>query len=456
MSITASVVINNFNYARFVGDAIESALAQTYPDIEVIVVDDGSTDGSRKEIRRYRNKVTAVLKKNGGQASCFNTGFARSSGDVVFFLDADDMLLPTAVERVLECFRAGSPAKVHWPLWEIEADGTRTLALRPEALLPRGDLLEPTLRLGPRSHTTPPTSGNAWAREALAEMLPMPEREYVICADAYLVALTPLFGEVERVLEPQSLWRRHGENKFNSATRTIEQRLGDEIGRYEHIAAALAARLADRGVAPDPAVWKKRNGGYKRLERMQSAIQEIKRLVPPGAAYALADDGDWTTNSNWAGSEILGDRRRMAFLPPSAGDAAGTSPGEAIQRLGELREEGATHVFFAWPATWWLEHHVELGEYLRATARPVVERGNLVAFDLGAARAEGAAQATPGHERAAEVQRLRRRRQELAQQQRALAADIAVLRNTVAQAGMVEPARVPQRTRFARSHGDRD
>jgi glycosyltransferase involved in cell wall biosynthesis len=456
VSTTASIVINNFNYARFVGDAIESALAQTYPDVEVIVVDDGSTDGSRKEIRRYRSKVTAVLKKNGGQASCFNAGFERSSGDVVLFLDADDMLLPTAVERVLECFDAASPAKVHWPLWEIEADGTRTPTLRPEALLPRGDLLERTLRLGPRSHTTPPTSGNAWAREALAEMLPMPEREYVICADAYLVALTPLFGEVERVLEPQSLWRRHGDNKFNSATRTIEQRLADEIARYEHIAATLAARLADSDAAPDPEVWKKRNGGYKRLERMHSAIREIKRLVPPGSAYVLADDGDWTANSNWAGSEILADRRRIAFLPPSVGDAAGASARGAIQRLGELREEGATHVFFAWPATWWLEHHVELSEYLRATARPVLERGNLVAFDLEPARADGTAPAPARHERAAEVQRLRRRRQELAQQQRALAADIAVLRNAVAQARTLEPARVPERDRLARSHGDSD
>ena len=91
-----SVVINNYNYARYLAQAIDSALGQTYPGTEVVVVDDGSSDGSRDVIAAYGTRVVPVLKENGGQASAFNAGFAASRGDVVLFLDADDCLLPTA------------------------------------------------------------------------------------------------------------------------------------------------------------------------------------------------------------------------------------------------------------------------------------------------------------------------------------------------------------------------
>jgi glycosyltransferase involved in cell wall biosynthesis len=455
MSATASVIVNNFNYESFVGQAIESALDQTWPSVEVVVVDDGSTDRSRREIRRFKRKITAIMKGNGGQASCFNAGFAASSGDVVIFLDADDALLPTAVERVVELHAERSLAKVHWPLWEIAADGTPTRALRPEALLPRGDLLEQTIRLGPRSHTNPPTSGNAWSRDALAEMLPMPEAEYVICADAYLVALAPLFGEIERLLEPQSLWRRHGQNRFNSATSTIEHRVGDELWRYDHIAGVLAARLAARGESPDVAAWRKRNGGFKRLDRMRSAIHEIRRHVPEGASYVLADDGDWTTNSNWAGSEVVADRQSLPFSPPGARRGAPATAAGAIDHLEQLREAGATHVFFAWPATWWLEHHPALFEHLGASARPVIQRGNLAAFDLRVAADGAAVRAGLDAERAAQVERLKARRLELGQRQRSLAGEAAALRKAIARASAANGIAAGSRPRVPENDGSR-
>src|ERR1700757_584817 len=68
----ATVVINNYNYGQFLGTAIESALGQTYANTEVVVVDDGSTDDSREIIASYGDRVRAVLKSNGGQASAFN------------------------------------------------------------------------------------------------------------------------------------------------------------------------------------------------------------------------------------------------------------------------------------------------------------------------------------------------------------------------------------------------
>jgi glycosyltransferase involved in cell wall biosynthesis len=99
-----SVIINNYNYGRFLQDAIDSALNQTYSHTEVIVVDDGSTDNSREILASYGDKITPVLKENGGQASAFNAGFAASQGDIICFLDSDDIFLPEKVAIVVDVF----------------------------------------------------------------------------------------------------------------------------------------------------------------------------------------------------------------------------------------------------------------------------------------------------------------------------------------------------------------
>src|SRR5262249_61789343 len=121
--VTASIVINNYNYGRFLRDAIGSALNQSYPHVEVIVVDDGSTDGSREIIAGYGDRIIPVLKQNGGQASAYNARVARSCGKVMLFLDSDDMLLRTAVERSLPHFR--HPGNVRLTCARSHTDLTR-------------------------------------------------------------------------------------------------------------------------------------------------------------------------------------------------------------------------------------------------------------------------------------------------------------------------------------------
>ncbi len=100
-----SILINNYNYGRFLPCAIDSVLGQTYGNIEVIVVDDGSTDNSREVIRRYGDRIIPVLKANGGQASAFNAGFRNSHGEIICFLDSDDFYLPAKVERMVNLFQ---------------------------------------------------------------------------------------------------------------------------------------------------------------------------------------------------------------------------------------------------------------------------------------------------------------------------------------------------------------
>src|SRR5258708_31977138 len=104
--ILVSIVINNFNYARYLAQAIDSALSQTATPVEVVVVDDGSTDNSREVIGGYGDRIVPVFKDNGGQASAVNVGFAHNHRQIVIFLDADDILLPMAAARVAGDFAA--------------------------------------------------------------------------------------------------------------------------------------------------------------------------------------------------------------------------------------------------------------------------------------------------------------------------------------------------------------
>ena len=105
--MSTTCLISNYNYAHFLGDAVGSALGQTVPFDQIIVVDDGSTDGSLNLLTdRYRGQANlqVVAKQNEGQLSCFNEGFARAIGDIVFFLDADDVYEPNYVEQALEVY----------------------------------------------------------------------------------------------------------------------------------------------------------------------------------------------------------------------------------------------------------------------------------------------------------------------------------------------------------------
>ena len=97
-----SVVIPCYNHAQFLAQAIESALGQSYSNFEIIVVDDGSTDATAEVVRRY-SSVQYVRQENAGLSSARNTGLRRSRGEFLVFLDADDRLLPHALETGVSC-----------------------------------------------------------------------------------------------------------------------------------------------------------------------------------------------------------------------------------------------------------------------------------------------------------------------------------------------------------------
>ena len=250
-----SIVIVNFNYGRFLPAAIESALGQTYERVQVLIVDDGSTDDSHAIIERYAGRVVRLLKDNGGQGSAFNHGFQRASGDVVIFLDADDVLGTDTAAGVAAAFgRRPDLAKVHYRLRLIDEGGQPTGAVVPPSglRLPSGDLRR-VVRLHPDDVPYPPASGNAYAAWALRRLLPMPEREYRLLADVYLLNLAPMLGPVELLEGTGGSYRVHGGNShFASSLRLDRVRATIEAIHITHVhMKALADSMGMDGF-PEP------------------------------------------------------------------------------------------------------------------------------------------------------------------------------------------------------------
>ena len=102
-----SVVIPTYNRIATIGPAVESVLAQTYSDIEIIIADDGSTDGTCESLASYGERVRIVKQPNRGPSAARNLGVRAASGDILAFLDSDDLWLPEKIERQVAVLEAG-------------------------------------------------------------------------------------------------------------------------------------------------------------------------------------------------------------------------------------------------------------------------------------------------------------------------------------------------------------
>ena len=239
-----SIIINNYNYERYVGRAVESALSQTYPDIETIVVDDGSTDGSVPLLQRFPG-IRLIEQSNGGQGSAYNTGFRHATGSIVLFLDSDDWLYPSAVGEIVEHWRPGT-AKLQFRLQLVDDSGRELGRYVPRSM---HDRTARALVLKFGAYGSPPASGNAFAADFLQQILPMEAALWRRAADTVPILLAPLYGEVislPRVLGGYRLHRRLGSDEL--LLNNAPANLWEEFGRIRSSKQFLQAAAATRGL----------------------------------------------------------------------------------------------------------------------------------------------------------------------------------------------------------------
>jgi glycosyltransferase involved in cell wall biosynthesis len=228
-----SIVIVNHNYAQFLQQSIDSALAQTYHNTEVVVIDDGSTDDSSEVIKSFGDLIKAVFKKCAGQSSCYSHGLGVSSGDLLLYLDADDFLHPDCISEVVGNWKEGS-VKAHFYLDVVDERGAPMHAVVPTGRLGRGtDPLRMMHLFG--AYCSPPASGNIYSRDFLAKILPM-ENESELwrgSADAVTIFAAPYFGAIVAVPKVLGFYRRHP-NASGGVTSTFHAETSLQKLQKEH------------------------------------------------------------------------------------------------------------------------------------------------------------------------------------------------------------------------------
>lgn len=367
---TVSVVINNYNYGRFLGEAIDSVLAQEHACHELVVVDDGSTDHSRQVIESYGDQLIAVFKENGGQASALNAGYRPTTGDVVIFLDADDVLLPQAVSRVSEAFRDGRLSKVHWRPEVVGAAGARADHRADHGPLQSGDLRSRVIAQGAAAVSSPPMSCNAFSRRFLAQSMPIPESLFRLCADEYLFTLAPVFGTIGRVDEILTLYRFHGANHYCSVP--LQDRVRAEAVLQLQINDILRDTLERQGVQVESESWPPPWGVAQ-----VTVLETIAQVVPHNGIAILVDQ------EQWGAGETIAGRTRVPFTEHN-GEYWGVPANDrhAVSELERLRGQGAGAIVFIPSTFWWLEHYPAFARHLVDTYHCVVADENVKIFDL--------------------------------------------------------------------------
>jgi len=124
-----SIITPSMNHARFLRQCLESVRGQAYPNLQHIVVDGGSTDGSVEILRAWTGAIEWTSEPDTGQANAVNKGLARVDGAIIGWLNSDDWLLPGALACVVECFRRRPELDmVYGRAWMVDEEGRR---LRP-------------------------------------------------------------------------------------------------------------------------------------------------------------------------------------------------------------------------------------------------------------------------------------------------------------------------------------
>jgi GT2 family glycosyltransferase len=246
-----TVLIDTFNHERFIEEAVVSVLEQDFPasEMEIVVVDDGSTDRTSEILRKFAPRVRVVTKKNGGQASAFNAGIAEVRGEIVAFLDGDDWWAREKLSCVMRAFTE-DPATgfVGHGITVVQPDGREQQETLRDGFCFQANTTEGA-RLFRVRRSFMGTSRMAVRASLLREIGHVPET-IRIEADEYIFSLSAVLGPVRILPEALTFYRLHDANLYQMSQmdRGRAQRKQQAIAA---LAAELSAELARRGAAED-------------------------------------------------------------------------------------------------------------------------------------------------------------------------------------------------------------
>jgi glycosyltransferase involved in cell wall biosynthesis len=290
-----SVIIANFNYRDFVGAAISSALAVDWPDKEVIVVDDASTDDSKIVIEGFRGKVAAYFRPKSNQLGAHIFGFEQSTGDVIIFLDADDLLEPAVMQEVAKVWRPGV-SKVQYRMNLIDAAGAQLGTALPQ--FPPKDDPEKLRRtfLRTMAYTTPPGSGNAYSRDFVRKTFAWGAT--IPQSDAVLLTIAPILGDVLTIRKPLARLRIH-DASWGSMTRSLNvaklrQQLHQDIERAQLF--ATVSRELGLPVSRDPL---KHNFHHLQYRLASYLVEPSAHPFPEDTVISLGCRLIWAAITYW-------------------------------------------------------------------------------------------------------------------------------------------------------------
>jgi glycosyltransferase involved in cell wall biosynthesis len=278
-----AVIIPCYNYEKFVERAIRSVADQRRPDCEIVVVDDGSTDGSWNVISR--SGVTRFRVENGGARRACIFGLENTTAPFVLFLDADDELKPGSLGKIIDRLDP-DVAKLQFPLTRVDADGNIVSAALPplETFRARDPLVRQVLTSG--VYRSPPTSGNVFRRD-ICELLR--EADYDKFVDGVTLFAAPFFGDVVSISEEIGCYRIHDRNVSGLGRSpdavSLQREIDCYLARMRHLQTIIRRR------EPNAEIFDPRNTFYfrelslcldvasGRRPRLTASLGLIRRLL---------------------------------------------------------------------------------------------------------------------------------------------------------------------------------
>ena len=295
-----TALVDTYNHEKYIEQALASVLEQGLPaaELEIVVVDDGSTDETASIVHKFAPRVKLVRKKNGGQASAFNAGFAEARGEMVATLDGDDWWAPAKLATVAEALEKNPEvAAVGHGYYEYDEETKETRLRAPAA--------RQVINLA-----TPETTRAAipfWGfllmgaltvrRRVLGRIMPLPE-EMVFMADTAIQAAAMAMGTLV-LEEPLFYYRYHAQNFYAIDAEDVAK-LRRKYAMTELVHDRVYGMLIDMGVSKESAAallsgtrldatrWRLHRFGGSRLEAFRTEMQSFhEEFKNPSAGYRL-------------------------------------------------------------------------------------------------------------------------------------------------------------------------